>query len=111
MGGLFLILPTLAFDFWLGLTVGRRQWGRWREKRARGAPAAALAGGIALAIVLTFVAHFGKLGGFPIPWRNAEIPGWVSGLGAAADFLTGLVAPLIPFKTAEFIKEVKAELK
>jgi hypothetical protein len=29
----------------------------------------------------------------------------------AANFLTGLAAPFIPFKIAEFFKVVKAELK
>jgi hypothetical protein len=32
-------------------------------------------------------------------------------LGAAANFLTGLAATFIPFKIAEFLKVVKAELK
>jgi hypothetical protein len=31
-------------------------------------------------------------------------------IGGAADFLTGLAAPLIPFKVAEFLKKEKAEL-
>jgi hypothetical protein len=39
------------------------------------------------------------------------LPAAVTRLGAAADFLTGLAAPFIPFKIAGFLKEVKAELK
>jgi hypothetical protein len=31
-------------------------------------------------------------------------------LAIAANFLTGLAAPLIPFKAAEFLRSVKAEL-
>ena len=111
MGGLLLILPTLAFDIWLAVTTGKRQWRRWREKRAWRAMALAALCGVALAIGLTFVAHFGPLRGFPIPWQHTSIPPLVSFAGAGADFLTGLVLPLVPFKVKEFIKEVKAELK
>jgi hypothetical protein len=39
------------------------------------------------------------------------LPAAITVLGAAADFLTGLAAPFIPFKVAEFLGEVKAELK
>jgi hypothetical protein len=126
MGGLFLIVPVVAFDIWLSCTTGNRhfrQWagnGQWR-------PAIYVLGlGLVLAILLTFFVRYGwgpgqRVQGFPIPlvffhqdgktWTRTTLPGGMQYVGSAADFLTGLVAPLIPYKVAEFIKVVKAELK
>ena len=108
---MLLIIPTMAFDIWLASTAGKRQLRRWREQGEWRKIAGLAGAGVALAIGLTFVAHFGALRGFPIPWAHTTAPGWVSWAGGAADFLTGLAAPFIPIKMAEFIKEVKAELK
>ena len=93
MGGLILIVPVLALDIWLGCTTGKRRLSLWR------------------AFLLQYHADSQLLKGFPIPWAGTTLPGFVACLGAAADFLTGLAAPLIPFKIAEFLSEVKAELK
>ncbi|HEX4119766.1 MAG TPA: hypothetical protein VH619_03980 [Verrucomicrobiae bacterium] len=126
MGGLILILPIVAFDIWLSATTGSRtiqRWiagGRWRPI------AGVICIGLLLAIWLTFFVHYqwGKdesVIGFPIPrvffsldnkiWTRSTLPGILPYLGGAADFLTGLAAPFIPFKVAEFLKVVKAEMK
>ena len=122
MGGLLLILPIMAFDLWLAFTTGRRQLAQWGVPKHRRPLAAAAAIGLLLAFWLAFFVQYGdgaqlRVRGFPVPlaffhidvktWTPAPTPA----LGAAADFLTGLAAPLIPFKIAEFLKTVKAELK
>jgi hypothetical protein len=126
MGGLLFILPIVAFDVWLCCTTGRRQlvvWiahGNWRPL------AAVAAAGLLLAVWLAFFVQYGngpnlRLQGFPIPvaifhlddkaWTRTGPPPPLPACGAAADFLTGLAAPFIPFKIAEFLRLVKAELK
>jgi hypothetical protein len=59
--------------------------------------------------------------GFPIPlvffhledqtWTRTVLPSSLPYAGGTADFLTGLAAPFLPYKIAEFLKTVKAELK
>ena len=125
MGGLIFIIPILAFDVWLSGTTGRRQVRRWLELKQ--GPRIALAGavGLALAVWLTFFVRYGRGAelreGFPIPlhffqaenqiWARTALPVPLFYAAAAADFLTGLAAPFIPYKVAEFLKQVKAELK
>jgi hypothetical protein len=126
MGGLFLIVPILAFDIWLSCTTGKRQLQRWAGCGQWRPIIYVLGSGLILAIVLTFFVRYHwnpdeRVEGFPIPlifshqegtvWTRTTLPGGMPYLGRAADFLTGLVAPLIPFKVAEFMKIVKAELK
>jgi hypothetical protein len=126
MGGLFLIVPVVAFDIWLSCTTGQRQLQRWADHGQRRPMLCMLAIGFVLAIGLTFFVQYGwgqdqRVKGFPIPlvffhqdgntWTRTTLPNGMSYIGGAADFLTGLVAPLIPFKVAEFLKVVKAELK
>jgi hypothetical protein len=126
MGGLLLILPIVAFDFWLAGTTGRRQLAAWRAQRNWRHPAAAAAAGLLLAVWLAFFVQYSsgtqlRVQGFPIPvaffhldskvWTRTVPPTPLPVLGAAANFLTGLAAPFIPFKIAEFLKKVKAELK
>jgi hypothetical protein len=126
MGGLFLILPVLAFDIWLSWTTGRRQFRQWAGEGKLGWMACCLGIGILLAFVATFLARYNwgedqRVQGFPIPliffhkegatWTRTTLPEVMPYIGGTADFLTGLVAPLIPFKVAEFLKTVKAELK
>jgi hypothetical protein len=62
-----------------------------------------------------------RIQGFPIPlvffhledkgWTQTVLPASLPYAGATADFLTGLAAPFIPYKIAEFLKKVKEELK
>jgi hypothetical protein len=126
MGGLFLILPIVAFDVWLACTTGRRQMAQWRAQQNWRHPAAAAAAGLLLAVWFAFFVKYNlgaqlRLEGLPVPvaffhldgtaWTRTTPPGPLSALGMAADFLTGLAAPFIPFKIAEFLKVVKAELK
>jgi hypothetical protein len=126
MGGLILIIPVVAFDIWLSLTTGRRTLQRWIGTRQRRPIALAIGAGLILAVWLTFFVQYGwekdeRVLGFPIPrvffslqnqnWTRTTLPGAMTYLGGVADFLTGLAAPFIPFKVAEFIKAVKAELK
>jgi hypothetical protein len=126
MGGLLLIIPVVAFDIWLSFTTGRRQFREWASRGQRRQIAYVLAAGLILAVFLTFFLQYQwgqdqRVEGFPIPlvffhrdgktWTRTTLPEVMPYIGGAADFLTGLVAPLIPFKIAEFIKVVKAELK
>jgi len=126
MGGLILIIPILAFDVWLSCTTGRRQVRRWLELGQWREMAAAFVIGVGLAVWLTFFLKYSfdpkmRVVGFPIPlvffhledktWTQTVLPGALPYPGGVADFLTGLAAPFIPYKIAEFLKTVKAELK
>jgi hypothetical protein len=126
MGGLFLILPIVAFDVWLACTTGQRQLAEWRAQKNWRHLAAAAAAGLLLAFWFAFFVQYSsgallRVQGFPIPvaffhldekiWTRTTPPAPLPVLGAAANFLTGLAAPIIPFKIAEFLKKVKAELK
>jgi hypothetical protein len=126
MGGLLLILPVVAFDIWLSCTTGRRQLAEWSASRNWRHLAAALAAGLLLAVWLGFFVAYSsgaqlRIRGFPIPvaffhldgqtWTRTTPPRLLQLSGVAANFLTGLAAPFIPFKIAEFFKVVKAELK
>jgi hypothetical protein len=125
MGGLIIIIPILAFNIWLFCTTGRRQTRRWLELKQWRQIAAACAIGVALAVWLTFFVQYGHgletRKGFPIPllffhaedktWTHTDLPTALLYASGAVDFLTGLTAPFIPYKIAEFLKQVKAELK
>ena len=126
MGGLLFILPIVAFDVWLSCTTGRRQLALWRAQKNWRHLAAAGAAGLLLAVWFAFFVKYNmgvayRLQGFPIPvvffhlddktWTRSTPPAPLPVLGAAANFLTGLAAPFIPFTIAEFLKVVKAELK
>jgi hypothetical protein len=127
MAGLVFILPILAFDVWLFATTGRHQLREWiAEKRWRPLLIAATVG-LGLATFLAFFVRFSygpklRVQGFPVPlvffhlddkggWTQTELPPGLPYLGLITDFITGLVAPFIPCKIAEFIKTLKAELK
>ena len=126
LGGLIFILPILAFDIWLSWTTGRRQVRLWVELGQWRQIAVACAIGMALAVWLTFYVKYSfdpkmRVIGFPIPlvffhledktWTRTVLPAALPYAGGAADILTGLAAPFIPYKIAEFLKTVKAELK
>jgi hypothetical protein len=126
MGGLIIIIPILAFDIWLSWTTGRRQVRRWLELKQWRQITAAAAIGLALAIWLTFFLPYSfdpkmRVIGFPIPlvffhlddktWTRTVLPAALPYPGIVTDLLTGLAAPFIPYKIAEFLKAVKAELK
>jgi hypothetical protein len=126
MGGLFLIVPVVAFDIWLSCTTGKRQFEQWAVRGKRRPMLYVLGIGLIVAVLLTFIVQYQwspdqRVEGFPIPlvffhregktWTRTTLPEAMPYIGGAADFLTGLAAPLIPFKVAEFIKKVQAELK
>jgi len=127
MGGLILILPVLAFDFWLLATTGKRQFKIWRQARAWPRLAGTAGLGIALGIWLAFFAQYKwdaqtRAEGFPIPdaFSSLQNGRWsallplpslaLQLLGIAANLLSGLAACCVPFKAAEFLRSVKAEL-
>jgi hypothetical protein len=127
MGGLIIVIPIVAFDLWLSLTTGRRQIRRWLELRQWRPMALAFAFGIVTAVLITFVIKYTwsgktKVIGIPIPltffhlednniWTHTGLPGPMPYIALFTDILTGLAAPFIPYKVAEFIKAVKAEMK
>ncbi len=127
MGGLILILPVLAFDGWLLATTGKRQFHDWTRARAWPRLAGAAGLGVALGVWLAFFVQYNwdtqtRAEGFPIPdaFSSLQNGRWsaflpprslaLQFLGIAANFLSGLAAPLLPFKAAEFLRSVKAEL-
>jgi hypothetical protein len=126
MGALILILPVLAFDVWLFATTGKRQFLLWTKARAWRPLAGAFGIGVALAVWLSFFIQYKwdsqtRALGFPIPdaFSTLENGKWTAFIppalplrlsATAANFLSGLAAPLIPFKVAEFLRTVKAEL-
>jgi hypothetical protein len=128
MGGLIIILPVLAADAWLLATTGKKQFHIWTQARAWLRLAGAAGLGAALGVWLAFFVQYKwdfqtRAQGFPIPdaFSNLQNGRWslflpprnlaVQLVGIAANFLSGLAAPLIPFKAAEFLRSVKAELQ
>lgn len=126
MGGLIIIIPILAFDIWLSCTTGWRQIRRWVELGQWRPLAATGAASLVLAIALPFLVKYNwsaktRVEGFPIPlvffhlddngWTHSGLPSFLPAVGLATDIITGLALPFIPFKVAEFLKTVKAELK
>jgi|ERR1039458_7710929 hypothetical protein len=128
MGGLIIILPVLAFDVWLLATTGKKQFKIWTQAPAWPRLAGAAAIGVALGIWLAFFVQYKwdsqtRAEGFPIPDAFSSLhngqwsvflppPSLALQFSAiAANFLSGLAAPLLPFKAAEFLRSVKAELK
>ena len=125
MGGLVFILPILAFDVWLACTTGRTQWVKWRQAKAwRPMAAAVIVGVVLAAIFATLDWHQGdklRLKGLPAPFEFSYLEDnkWVTTdaepllviLARVTDAITGLAAPLIPFKIGEFLLKVKEELK
>jgi hypothetical protein len=125
MGGLLLILPVLALDVWLLATTGKSQFKIWTQGRAWPRLAGAAALGVALGVWLALFVEYRwgsktRVIGFPVPvsffhledgnWVDFIPPAAMQCLGWTANFLSGLAAPLIPFKAAEFLRSVKAEL-
>jgi len=126
MGGLIFILPVVAFDLWLCATTGRRQLGVWTGQKNWRALALAAAAGLLLAVWFAFFVKYSngpklRVEGFPIPvvffhldgetWTRTTLAAPLRVTVVAANCLTGLAAPFLPFKIAEFLKLVKAELK
>jgi hypothetical protein len=127
MAGLIFILPVLAFDVWLLITTGRKQVRLWRENKKWRPLALAVGIGLVLAIALPAFVPFGtgprgRMIGFPIPlvfltqddkqqMTRTTLTGALWFFGILTDVSTGLAAPFIPFKVADFLKAVKAEMK
>lgn len=126
MAGLIFILPIFAFDLWLACTTGRRQIALWLERKQAPRIAGVFLIGLILAVWLTVFVKYSmgpelKVRGFPVPlvffhlenrsWTETTLPSGLPYIGVVTNFLTGLAAPFIPYKVAEFLKKVKAELK
>lgn len=127
MFGLIFIVPIVAFDVWLFCTTARRQARRWIDTKDRRKIAIVAASGLILAVALPVFVRYSngtkmRVQGFPIPlvffflgdngqWTRTESPGFLPCAALVTDILTGLAAPFIPGKIAEFLKTVKAELK
>ena len=125
MGAFVIILPVLAFDVWLLATTGKKQFKIWTQARAWPRLAGAVALGVALGVWLArFVEYKWGAGmrviGFPVPvcffhledgrWVDYLPPAPARYMGWAVNLLSGLAAPFLPFKAAEFLRSVKAEL-
>jgi hypothetical protein len=125
MGALILMLPVLAFDLWLLATTGKIQLKKWARPGEQWRIAAALALGAAIGIWLAFFVGYKwtdkmRVTGFPIPtvyfhlddgkWNDFIPPPVVRWAGAGVNFLSGFAATMAPFRFAEFLRAVKAEL-
>jgi len=125
MGALILMLPVLAFDIWLLATTGKTQWIKWARPGEWRRLAGALAIGAVLGVWLAFFVGYKwsdkmRVTGFPIPvayfhledgkWVDFIPPPIVQWTAVGINFLSGFAATMIPFKFAEFLRSVKAEL-
>jgi hypothetical protein len=125
MGALIIMLPVLAFDVWLLATTGKSQFKIWADGRAWSRLAGLAAVGVVLSVWLAFFIEYKwgakmRVTGFPIPdsfssledgkWGDSTSPPAIHYAAVFVNLLSGVVAPLIPFKVAEFLRAVKAEL-
>jgi hypothetical protein len=125
MGALILMLPVLAFDIWLLATTGKTQWMKWARPGERRRLAGALTAGVALGVWLAFFVGYkwtdkARVTGFPIPtvYFYLEDGKWVDSIpvpivkwaAVGVNFLSGFAATMAPFRFAEFLRSVKAEL-
>ena len=125
MGSVILILPILAFSVWLLATTGRRvvkssiQTKRWITVLLP------FVTGIAIGWFFTFRVHYKiaptlRLHSFPVPslftyqqdskWVDSPLPEVIRFIVYVVDFLFGIALAFFPFKVAEFLQQVKAEL-
>jgi hypothetical protein len=125
MGSAVLIIPILAFSFWLLATTGRRT--AQRAVASRNFVRLALVVIVGAAIGWLFATRVEykmgatlRLHSFPIPslfiylqdekWVNSPLPEVLRLVVYATDFLCGFTIPFFPFKIGEFFREVKEEL-
>ncbi len=123
--GYLLIIPIFALDIWLALTTGKRALAGILAARKYPKLILMIVAGIAIAIWFTFYAEYNmgktiRLISFPVPsgsfrlendkWTRFIVPQPFLSLAQTANFLTGLIVPLVPFKIAEFLATVKKEL-
>ncbi|MGD1087035.1 MAG: hypothetical protein ABSA47_20050 [Verrucomicrobiota bacterium] len=126
MPALLLILPVLAFDLWLLATTGKKLFHKWARPGAWPRLAAAGAAGVALGVGLAFFVKYKwgpamRVSGFPVPaafshlqdgrWDDSLPPAPLRWAALAVNLLSGLAAPALPFKFAQFLRSVKAELR
>lgn len=124
--GFLLIIPILAFDIWLALTTGKRAFREMMAARKYPKLGLMVITGIVIAVWFTFFAQYNmgktlRLISFPVPsgsfrlenekWVSFVVPQPYLFFGQAANFITGLIIPFIPFKIAEFLRAVKQELR
>jgi hypothetical protein len=125
MGSVVLILPILAFSGWLLATTGRRVL---RETRGNGQwlkLITVILVGIALGWLFAFrvqykIAPTLRLHSFPVPslfiyqqdskWIDSPLRPPTDIIVQIVDFAFGIAVAFLPFKIAEFFREVKAEL-
>ena len=117
----------LAFDVWLLATTGKKQFNIWTQARAWPRLAGAVGIGLALGFGWPFSCNTNgttkpasKVSRSLIAFSSLQDGKWsvflptrsvaVQVLAVAANFFSGLAAPLLPFKAAEFLRSVKAEL-
>lgn len=122
---LLIMLPVVVFDIWLLATTGRTQFRKWARPGGWPRLAGTIAAGIALGIWLAFFVAYRwgqkmRVTGFPIPdsflflqsgaWVPSDAPRWIPPAARVVNLLSGMAATMVPFKFAEFLRSVKAEL-
>lgn len=125
MGSFILIIPIFAFSVWLLGTTGRRLV---QETRANGRwlrLIVVLLVGIGLGYLFTFrvqykIAPTLRLHSFPVPslfvyqqdsnWVDSPLPAVIKIIVYVVDFAFGIAVAILPFKVAEFLRQVKAEI-
>jgi hypothetical protein len=125
MGSIILILPIFAFSVWLLATTGRRVFkqalasGRWMPLLT------VVVIGLVLGWLFSFRVHYKmgatlRLHSFPVPslftylqdstWVDSPLPHSMQLAVYFVDFVCGIALAFLPFKLAEFIRQVKAEV-
>lgn len=125
MGSIILIVPILMFSIWLLSTTGKRVLERKRTTGKLAQFALIVLIGLTIGAWFTFVVNYKmgttlRLKSFPVPtefiylqdskWVESPLPPLMKSAVVAVDFLFGIAVAFFPFKIAEFVKQVKAEL-
>jgi hypothetical protein len=125
MGSFILIVPIVAFSIWLLATTGKKvvlraeKDGKWTRVLVP------VVIGIALGWLFTFrveykIASTLRLHSFPVPtvfiylqdsnWIHSPLPDAMRIVVEVTDFIFAIALAFFPFKLAEFVRQVKAEL-
>ncbi len=125
MGSLILIIPIVVFSIWLLATTGKKVILRAKKDGKWTRVLVPIAIGIAMGWLFTFrveykIASTLRLHSFPVPtvfiylqdlnWVRSPLPDAMRIVVAVTDFVFAIALAFFPYKLAEFVRQVKAEL-